>query len=293
MRPARLAVVLAVALALPLAARAGTPLDERAFTRTFAERLERALPGTKVVVAGALEVRWTPPGGTESRSFLDNAWKEYAAEPARLDAIMDRLVEATREAGREGDRPVDPRRVVPVVKDRGWLEESRRALRAKGSTDVSKVADVHEDYNGALTVFYAEDREKGISYLTADRLAKAGLAREGLRARAVQNLRALLPPIDLQGGDGVFMLTAGGDYEASLILFDELWTGPSIAPKVKGEIVVAIPARDLLLVTGSQDRAGLEKVRALARKVLAEGSYTLTDQLFVWRGGKFVAFEGR
>jgi uncharacterized protein YtpQ (UPF0354 family) len=57
--------------------------------------------------------------------------------------------------------------------------------------------------------------------------------------------------------------------------------------------VIAVPARDLLLVTGSQDRAGLEKVRALARKVLAEGSYTLTDQLFVWRGGKFVPFEAR
>lgn len=288
-----LALALALPAALPLPARAGPPLDQRAFTRAYAERLQQALPKAKVQVKGPLEVRWTPPGGTEATSYLDNAWKEYAADPARLGEVLDRLVGAAQEVGREAGRTVDPRRVVPVIKDRGWLEESRRALRASGAEDVSKVAEINEDYNGALTIFYAEDREKGIAYLTAEALAKAGLKRSELRALAVRNLKGLLPAIDLEGGDGLYMVTAGGDYEASLLLVDDLWTGPDIAPKVRGAVVVAVPARDLLLVTGSEDPAGLEKVRELAAKVLKEGTYTLTDQLFVWRGGRFVQFDGR
>jgi uncharacterized protein YtpQ (UPF0354 family) len=286
-------LLLALSLALPLPAHAGPPLGQRAFTRAFAEKLQKALPDAKVVVKGDLEVRWTPPGGAEATSFLDNAWREYAADPARLDEVLERAVGAAREIAREAGRVVDPRRVVPVIKDKGWLEENRRALRASGAKDVSRVAEVNEDYNGALTIFYAEDREKGIAYLTAEELARAGLKRSELRALAVRNLKGLLPAIDLDGGDGLYMVTAGGDYEASLILVEDLWAGESIAPKVKGEVVIAVPARDLLLVTGSQDPAGLRKVRELAAKVLKEGTYTLTDQLFVWRGGQFVPFDGR
>jgi uncharacterized protein YtpQ (UPF0354 family) len=276
-----------------VSAAAAPPLSQRQFTRAFADRLQKALPGTAVVVKGDLEVRWTPKGGDEHTTFLDNAWRGYAADPATLDAVLDRMVDSARELAADADHVVDPRRVVPVVKDRAWLEESRRALRASGAKDVSRVADVHEDYNGALMIFYAEDREKGIAYLTSEELARAGLKRSELRALAVRNLKGLISAVDLQGGEGLYMVTAGGDYEASLILVDDLWTGPSITPKVKGEVVIAIPARDLLLVTGSEDPAGLKKLRELARKVMAEGSYTLTDQLFVRRGGKFVPFQPR
>ncbi len=282
---------LALALALPLAAHAAAPLEQGALTRTYAERLRTALPQAKVEVKGDLEVRWRVPGGPEHTAHLDNAWKELQGDPARQEAVLERLVGLATEVAASGGRKVQAGRIVPVVKDAGWLEETRRALREGGAKDVSAVGEVREDYNGALTILYAEDSERGIGYLTAAELKATGLARKDLRALAVRNLRGLLPPVDLQGSDGLYMITAGGDYEASLILFEELWNGPSIAPKVKGEIVVALPARDVVLVTGSEDEAGLRKVREVAARVLREGSYTLTEQLFVWRGGRFVPFK--
>jgi uncharacterized protein YtpQ (UPF0354 family) len=54
--------------------------------------------------------------------------------------------------------------------------------------------------------------------------------------------------------------------------------------------VVAVPARDVLLVTGSRNRTGLKKVRELAAKYVAEGRYELTDMLFVYRDGRFSKF---
>lgn len=291
--PPHLAVaLLALAVALP-AAGAAPPLEKGALTRAYAERLRAALPHAKVEVRADLEVRWSVPGGPEHTAFLDNAWKELQGDPGRQEAVLERLVGLATEVAAGGDRAVQPGRIVPVVKDAGWLEATRRALREGGAKDVSAVGEVREDYNGALTILYAEDSERGIGYLTAEELRRTGVARSELRALAVRNLRGLLPPVDLQGRDGLYMLTAGGDYEASLILFEELWNGPSIAPKVKGEIVIALPARDLVLVTGSEDAAGLRKVKALAAKVLKEGAYTLTDELFVWRGGRFVPFRPR
>ena len=44
------------------------------------------------------------------------------------------------------------------------------------------------------------------------------------------------------------MLTAGGNYEATLILLPEVWE--SVAEMVSGQIVAAVPARDVLYFTG-------------------------------------------
>jgi uncharacterized protein YtpQ (UPF0354 family) len=85
------------------------------------------------------------------------------------------------------------------------------------------------------------------------------------------------------------MVTAGGTYEASLLLFDSIWSSDNF--NVDGELVVAIPSRDLLLVTGSRDKEGLEQLRKLAVKTVEEASYRLTPELFVRKEGGWLPFR--
>lgn len=59
---------------------------------------------------------------------------------------------------------------------------------------------------------------------------------------------------------------------------------------VKGDRVVAIPTRDLLLVTGSQDPQGIEKMKLMVKQASTGGSYRLTRKLFVYRNGRFDEF---
>ena len=84
------------------------------------------------------------------------------------------------------------------------------------------------------------------------------------------------------------MLSAGGDYEASLLLFDDIWSDGQI--KVEGDIVVAVPAKDALLVTGSKNRKGLAAMRKMVAKFSEEKRYRITDTLFVYRNGRFKKF---
>jgi hypothetical protein len=84
------------------------------------------------------------------------------------------------------------------------------------------------------------------------------------------------------------MLTAGGNYEASLLLLDSIWSG--LEKEVIGEVVVSVPTRDLLVVTGSGDSAGLERIKRLAKDASGRLSYRLTPKLFVYRNGKFEEF---
>jgi uncharacterized protein YtpQ (UPF0354 family) len=97
--------------------------------------------------------------------------------------------------------------------------------------------------------------------------------------------------VQLQQAGDVAMMTANGDYEASLLLFDHIWRGGKI--KMNGDIVVAIPAKDVLMITGSKSRKGIAAVRELAAKYKAESRYDITDTLFVYRDGRFVRFTGK
>ncbi len=115
--------------------------------------------------------------------------------------------------------------------------------------------------------------------------------RAKLRDLALDNLQRLVPKVTIRGGpDGLWLFEAGGDYEASLLLADRLWTGGQI--KVDGEVVAAVPAKDALIVTGSHNHAGLARLRALAAE-LARGPYSLTSDLLVYRDGRFVRFDGK
>ena len=75
---------------------------------------------------------------------------------------------------------------------------------------------------------------------------------------------------------------------SSLLLLGDLWSRGQI--KVDGDIVVAVPAKDALLVTGSRNAAGIARLRKFAADVV-DGAYGLTKTLFVYRGGKFVALK--
>ena len=147
---------------------------------------------------------------------------------------------------------------------------------------------VYEDFSPDLIILYAEDSPKNIRYLGPKDLELAKIQRPELRALACANLKRLLPKIERHGTNGLYMITAGGDYEASLLLLDSIWSGGEM--DVKGEVVVAIPTRDLLLVTGSQNPQGIEKMKQMVKEASTSGSYRLTQKLFVYRSGRFGEF---
>ncbi len=86
-----------------------------------------------------------------------------------------------------------------------------------------------------------------------------------------------LPDISSQGNNVLSVLKADGNYEASLILMEEIWTRDNF--DVAGDIVVFVPARDVVLVTGSEDIEGL----TLARELIAtsEWPYFISQHGFV------------
>jgi uncharacterized protein YtpQ (UPF0354 family) len=148
---------------------------------------------------------------------------------------------------------------------------------------------VYEKYNAQLIITYAEDTKNNISYLTNDDIKSLNISLGYIKSIAVSNLDNLLTDIKRKGGDGFFMITAGGDYEASIILLDSIITKESLP--VNGDFIIAIPNRDLLLITGSNDKAGILKIRDLAKKQFETGNYKISPFLYKWNGNKFLKYD--
>jgi uncharacterized protein YtpQ (UPF0354 family) len=276
---------LLLALCLGLAAATHAQISKPAFTQQFLEQLRQKGPGYTFEVKGEMEIHARDAKDREFTLFLDNAYSAYAAEPQAKDEVVQRYVASFLESAQAQDAPVVRENIVPVIKDRPWLEEIARLRerhKAKPGTE-----NVVEDYNEDLVILYAEDSPRNIRYLTQKDLDELGLKRGELRALAVANLRRVVPDIRLRESAHLSMLLGGGDYEASLILLDELWREKI---RVRGEIVIAIPARDLLIFTGSASEEGLRQLRLVAARAAREASYRLTEQLFVYRNGKFERF---
>ena len=97
---------------------------------------------------------------------------------------------------------------------------------------------------------------------------------------AMKNLSRSLQRIRILGDGPVYMVVCGGNYEASLILLPELWD--TLDPLLDGDRLIAIPARDLLFVTGDADEVRRQQMAILAEPG-AELAYPVSDGVYRWR----------
>jgi uncharacterized protein YtpQ (UPF0354 family) len=148
---------------------------------------------------------------------------------------------------------------------------------------------VYETYNEQLIVVYAEDTPTSVRYFPASEFEKTGIPLSELRNLAVANLQRMLPAIEGQGVEGMYMLSAGGDYEASLILFEEIWSNPDNFAAA-GQPVISIPNRDMILVTGSEEVDKMEIMKKITAEAYSNGHHSLSPYLYKWDGTHVVRF---
>jgi uncharacterized protein YtpQ (UPF0354 family) len=268
-------------------AAAAENLSPRAFTDAAAAAARAAMPSAQVTVSGDLHLETRGPSGKGVSTDLTNAYDVYLRSPEHLDDVIRRYVNLLVETVRLGDaKPaLDRSRIVPVLKPQRWVDGVRQVQKAQKPKEPPPEI-LTEPFNTELAIVYAEDRPSSMRFLTTgDDVGD----RARLHNLALANLHRLLPKIEMHdGADGISLISAGGDYDASLLLADGIWSSGQI--KVDGDIVVAVPGRDALFVTGSHNRTGIARLRAMAAE-LATGPYALTSALFVYRNGKFVKFE--
>jgi len=132
---------------------------------------------------------------------------------------------------------------------------------------------------GDLGIFFVHD--KGDSFEFVQRAAlPAGMTEEELYEISCQNLAR---DIDFEltptnyGGYGIL---AGGDHEAGSLCLGFIWD--YCAESIGEDLIVAVPAKDMVLMVGRSQTAELEEMKKLSSHILANGERTLTGQLLLY-----------
>jgi uncharacterized protein YtpQ (UPF0354 family) len=249
-------------------------LNPSEFTQLCAEGIEARLKDAQVSIVGPLELTITPAGGNESRVYLHNRWQECRDDPAERVHAFEQLLRSLSEAQTEPKASISA--IVPVIRDSEFVREYGE-----------KVQPYTEHLVADLWIVYAQDAPNSIRYGLAGDL---GMRLPEVRQRALANLRRILPRLERHGdGSTYYMLTAGGVYESSLLLLEDFWRKQ--ARQVDGELVAAVPTRDVLLFTGSHCKAGMRELKSTVARVYRDGSYPISATLLVWRNDSWQLYE--
>jgi hypothetical protein len=245
-----------------------------AFTERAAAALRAAHPTAVVEVVRELVLRVRGPDGREAVARLDNLHAE-AGQPGVPEArVLARLVGSAAAALSPPTGSLD--RILPLVRHVDHVTRMWATRPGAPRLPACPLA-------GPLWCCYGFDLPDALQVVSREAADRLALTDDRLHAVALDNLRRTLSPA-LHGDGPVWQVASGGTWDAAWLLDDALWdTLP-----VPGPHAVAVPARDVLLVTGVGVAGGVEALQALAARVLREVDHPLWDGVLVRDSGRWV-----
>jgi uncharacterized protein YtpQ (UPF0354 family) len=253
------------------------------FTRLFAEAVRTSLSGAEVQIIGTLEVH-VVADSRKLNYWLFNAWAQCADYPNVRVEVCNRFIQTLIKAVKAGvdvSKP-DPNKIVPVIKSELFLENLPR--QRDGTSPIFA-----EQLAGDIFTVYAQLIGESLSFLDESEVRNLNMGMQEVRELAIKNLQATLRDVRLYEKGTVYMITAEGMENASLLLIDKIWEEQ--AELVDGEVVAAVPCGNMLLFTGSGSGEGLESIRNAAEESYATEPYGISTTLLVRRDGKWDVFD--
>jgi uncharacterized protein YtpQ (UPF0354 family) len=267
---------------------AGKVISKKGFTERYVLISKAKVDGLKADIKGSLEIEFTTKDGEKITTFLDNAYKDYLSAPGDLTHVLDTYSASLAETNETIKKSLGIENIFPVIKDHEYIRQITELMKRK--KEEGKFPFFYEQLNEVLYILYAFDTPTSIRYMPKEDIAKLGVKVSELKEISKANLKKTIPTVKIQGDpSSVSMIVADGTYEASFLLFDDLWTKERFP--VKGEIVVYVPSRDTVLITGSEDIEGLEKVRSIVRNPENKWSHIVAEVGFIRLDNKWEVFK--
>jgi uncharacterized protein YtpQ (UPF0354 family) len=257
------------------AALAKNNLTHQEFCKLCTQAIQEIFGIANVEQPSLGEFKVKDKNGEPITIYLENTWRRCKDEPdERVEAVERLLRVFTSSADRPGQLP-QRASIVPTIKDIEYFNEFQKNNPGKHPSDAPFVS---EHFAGDLWIVYAIDSNEAIRTLMKEQLEQLNLELSQLKSLAVENLKRILPPVEQHGEGPVFMLTAGGDYVASLLLIDEIWE--ECKESVEGDIVAAVPSRDVLMFTGSNSQEGILALRKAVDGLSQTSAYLISTTMF-------------
>lgn len=141
--------------------------------------------------------------------------------------------------------------------------------------------------DNGLVVSYVVDDGGSLSFVQKHHLAKARFDADDLHEQAMLNLANVASGrAEVRKYGNIYLVLAGGCFEASFVLCDEFW-GTWYEELAPNGFVAAFPARDVLAFGDGDKPETYVELRALCAETSGSVLYPLTHTLYKRVGGKW------
>jgi len=247
------------------------------FLLLYFKAIQEQMPHATLTMLGETVIGIKDERGKEATTYMDNIWLVYSRGEEDRRTLLGRYLRTAMSLVEEKP-PLDRKSVVAIIKDSQYMEMFSPQNMA-----------AHEHLCGDLWIVYAEDLPESTMSLHTDRLKSSGVLESEVKELARENLQRIMPATERYGEGPWYLLTAGGDYTASLFLFGGMWE--DFASLVDGNVVAVVPSRDVVLFTGSGSLEGLRAIRERAREIVASGDHVISETLILRTAGQWEVFN--
>ena len=263
----RFAAFLALALAAAAALAQQVPLDEKGFTGYVAEQLRKVAPTLTFRMVENLGVdAATKEGKVVGRLGLERVWQFCTRNRDRCAGAVTQYVEGMAEVLSDQTRPVERAQVRLVVRPDDYVSQARRQMAE------NKVELLARPLVANLWIVPVVDTPRTMRLVTKDDLAALKLDEEAVFELGRRNLREQIRSLDQVAapaqGNAIGRL-GEDDYESSRLILHAEWA--DLAARMQNQLVVMVPASNLLIYASGATPAGLDALRELGREA-ARGS---------------------
>lgn len=258
-------------------------LDAREFFAQLFAYLRAALPDAEIEPQPftALTMRYR---GEVTVANVENHYARYQAGSADPAPVFEAFLQAYLGHVAAIGRTAGIDEVVVVVKSRSYAEQYVAEARERGGAEEGWP--YAEAYSDRLAVMYAHDTPTACRMLSRAEVAAFGLEPRELRRRSLANLERLYPELALAGDDEILLVKGGGGvYESSVLLHAPVVQ--RAAEVLPGDLLMAVPRRDVLLFAGADSPTGSARLRELAAGLAQGGPYLIDDAVHRWNGRRF------
>ncbi|HEY6329449.1 MAG TPA: hypothetical protein VI756_08925 [Blastocatellia bacterium] len=217
--------------------------------------------------AGTTEpIEYDPKGfklliGGDIQAFLANIYSDYLkAQRNNREEMLKRFVAGAVGAG-TGKLTLEEAlpNLIPIVRTLSFHHIVNLQLQVDGK-DPEPTPML--PLGGHLALSLVVDAPDAMSYVTQDRLGAWGIPMGDAMNRALENLLRCSAPKFERRGAGVYVSAWHDAYDSSRLCFPQMFSDL----EVSGDHVAVVPNRDTLIVTGSNDSAGMAVVADICEK---------------------------
>ena len=192
-----------------------------------------------------------------------------------IDEVVEHIEEALRMMREEVELTGMEKHIYPVIRSTSFPTETKAEKKL-----------MFKDHTAETRIFYALDEGKSYRLIDEDLLHGADWTQQHLEEIAMFNARSLSTDYKadkVAGNDFYFIATQDG-YDATRILNEAFLE--EMKANMKGDMAVATPHQDVLIVADIQNKTGYDILAQLTMKYFSEGRIPITSLPFIYEDKK-------